>query len=98
MRRVHLRSPGRDAPAQRGGSPLGYKRLPTGDQCGTCFRLRLDHEVVLGDRVCDMVLVKDRPLSDGSGRTVVVEGFEEDLPRTRRNRLRWIRPDRTPWR
>lgn len=48
-------------------------------------------------RVCDLVLVMDRPRSDGSGRTVTVEvdPLDADAPaqRTKSNNLRWTRPD-----
>lgn len=65
--------------------------------CKFCGDPKEEHEIVLGRPQCKMVLVKDRKLNDGSGRTITVEGFEEDFPRTKENNLRWIHERHAPF-
>jgi hypothetical protein len=65
--------------------------------CKFCYDPVEEHEIVLGRRQCKMILIKDRQLSDGSGRTITVEGFPEDFPRTKENNLRWVHERHSPF-
>jgi hypothetical protein len=79
-----------------------YKR-PTrsGKMCKTCGQPKDEHPdpvgKVLGIKyapTCDLVLVEDRVLSDGSGRVVTVETDKSPYERTRANNVRWIHSSR----